>query len=256
MIPRAFTLPGRPTSSMSDISNQLRMLQHPRPQWSDLAKEIIAGTAAIISEHGFAAATLRAVAKKANVQLPQIYHHVGNMAQLLDAVGVYCWDKHVEAQSTTDSPVNDLHDAVETLIMFGLDHPEVYLHNTMPREDRVSYLWGMQANYLKDRLKRVAKVGRLRLAEDQAAEFIHPFCAGMIFTCLHQTSHSTNIHWIGLQVLRHVLIPEQPDQPNVDSTQKASVFALGLKASLEEVTVLTQGERALLRELLQRIARP
>jgi hypothetical protein len=114
----------------------------------------------------------------------------------------------------------------------------------------------MQIDYLKDRLKRVAKVGRLRLAEDQAVEFIHPFCAGMIFTCLHQTSRSTDLHWVALQVLRHVLIPEQPDQPQVDPTQKAPVFALGLKASLEEVTVLTIGERALLRELLQRIAKP
>jgi AcrR family transcriptional regulator len=114
------------------------MLLHHRPQWSGLAKKIIADTAAIISKHGIAAATLRAVAKTAKVQPPQIYHHVGNMAQLLDAVGVYCWDKRVESQSTTDNPVNDLYDAVETLIIFGLDHPEVYLHNTLPREDRVS----------------------------------------------------------------------------------------------------------------------
>ncbi|MEB0028925.1 helix-turn-helix domain-containing protein [Pseudomonas sp. MH9.2] len=224
------------------------------PPHSALGAHIIATTAKIISEEGIGAATVRAVAKSAGVQAPQIYHHVGNMDELLDSVATHLWAAFRTAQGKTANPVHGLYDAIEALIAFGIRHPELYLRTSMPRNGEVSGLWKLQIDYLRERVQQVAKSGRLRVGEKQAIEFIHPFCVGMIFTCLHKTSRSTDTSWLALKAVSPLLQPELPEISELGQARKAPAFASGLKASLGEVHVLSLGESALLRELLERIA--
>ena len=180
-----------------------------------------------------------------------MYQTIGNIDQVMHVVAVYEWRRYVADQKEAHSPVSSLYDAIETLIRYGLEHTGLYLAATKPREGVVSELWSLQQEYLMERVRAVAKTGRLRVGEEQAVEVIQPFCAGMIVTCAHETSRPVNASWLSQQVVRPLL---RPEEPGTIANQKAPAFASGLRANLGEVSVLSVGEQALLAELLQRIA--
>lgn len=226
-------------------------MKNPRSDPHTVISKVIRATSDIITENGIGSATVRAICKRAGVLPPQIYRQLGNIAEVLDIVVIYQWQMHILTQSEANSSVSNLHNAIDTLIAFGLENSGLYLHASTPRDGVVSELWGVQQVYLMERVRAVALTGRLRVSEEQAVDLIQPFCTGMIFTCLHETSRFSDVSWLSLQVLRPLLRGEEPD---TNANQNAPAFASGLKANLVGVSVLSPGEQALLRELLQRIA--
>lgn len=227
---------------------------------TSLATKIIEVTAKLIAEEGMEAATIRNIAENANILPPQIYSHVGKIDELFDAVALHLWQTRPIPADEPDDPISGLYHAIGELVEFGLTHPGLYLHISKPRDTNVSGLWGIQVDRLKACIRQVAKAGLLHVGEKQAFEFIHPFCVGMIFSCLHQTSCPTHVSWLMRQAVKPLLkkgamrTPHDPDNLKSDPGRKAPNLASELKANLSEVKVLSMAESHLLREWLERIA--
>lgn len=223
----------------------------PRLDVHDVISKVIQATSNIISESGMGAATVRAICDRSGVLAPKVYQTFGNVAQLLNTVAVYQWRMHALTERESDAPVSNLYSAIETLVTFGLEHSELYLHATTPQDSGVSELWSSQQNYLAERVHAVARTGRLRVGEEQAIALLQPFSVGVVCTCIQQTSRLSDLDWLSLQVIRPLLRSEEPGQ---EAEQNACAFASGLKANLGTVSVLSHGEHSLLGELLERIA--
>jgi AcrR family transcriptional regulator len=227
---------------------------------STLANHIILTTAKLITEEGMGAATIRNIAKHSNVLPPQIYKHVGNIDKLIDMVATHLWETRERKNQELDDPVEGLHQAIEDLIVFGMNNIDIYLHISKPREGQIATLWRRQVQDLGDAVRKAAKVGLLKVAQKQAVDFILPFCVGMIFTCTHETSHPRDVTWLGWQAITPLLkkgalktIPA-PETLKIDDGRKVPNLASELNANLGEVKVLSMRERWLLGEWLERIA--
>ncbi|MNE05541.1 Bacterial regulatory protein, tetR family [compost metagenome] len=235
------------------------MTSFPTPHTS-LAVKIIEATAKLIAEKGIEAATMRNIAEQSNTLPPQIYSHVGKIDELYDEAALYLWQTRPVRAEEPEDPISGLYHAIEGLVVFGLNHPDLYLHISRPRDANVSGLWGIQVDELKDCIRQVAKAGLLHVGEKQAFEFIHPFCVGMIFSCLHQTSCPTDVSWLMRQAVKPLLkkgamrTSQGDDTRKSDPGRKAPNLASELKANLGEVKVMSLAESALLRDWLERIA--
>jgi AcrR family transcriptional regulator len=227
---------------------------------SPLAEKIITTTAKLIAEEGMSAATIRNIAKHASVLPPQIYKHVGSIDQLLDDVALHLWEARPRTHTESDVPINGLLHAIEDLIVFGMKHPDIYLHISKPRVGQIRTLWRRQVEDLSAAVGKVAKAGLLQVGEKQAVDFILPFCVGMIFTCLHETSRPQDPTWLAWQSVKPLLKKSAmktmpaPEGLKSDANRKVPNLASELNANLGEVEVLTMRERWMLGEWLERIA--
>lgn len=226
-------------------------------QHQPLATSIIEAAARIIATDGIKAATIRNIAQKANVLPPQIYKHVGNLHELLDAVAAHVWGKSHFADDESDNPINRLYIAMEDLMLFGLKNPELFLHINKPRHYSRANLTTIQFEKLESAVHLVAKAGLLQVSARQAVEFVHPFCIGMSFTC-SQGASQTDIAWLVRQTVKPLLKKgarrTQGDHQNTDSTRKVPALASELRANLGKVEVLDFPERHLLSKWLELIA--
>jgi AcrR family transcriptional regulator len=225
-----------------------------------LATRIISTTAKLIVEEGLEAATIRNIAKHANVLPPQIYKHVGNIDKLLDEVATHLWETRERLSQDSDSPDDALVRAIEELIIFGMRNSDIYLHISKPRPGQMRTIWRRQVKDLSTAVGKLAKAGLLKVSQKQAVDFILPFCAGMIFTCLHETSRPKDVTWLAWQaitpllkksVIKHMPAPESL---KADTDRKVPNLASELNANLEKLEVLSMKERWLLGEWLERIA--
>ena len=227
---------------------------------TSLAAKIIEVTAKLITEEGMEAATLRNIAEQAKILPTQIYSHVGKIHELLDAVALYLWQTRPVTADEPEDPISGLYHAIDGMVVFGLTYPGLYLHISKPHDDKAPDLWRIQADELKSCIRQVAKAGLLHVGEKQAFEFIHPFCVGMIFSCLHQISRPTHVSWLVSQAVKPILkkgamrTSQRVDTLKSDLGRKVPNLASELRANLGEVSVLSLAESGLLREWLERIA--
>lgn len=225
-----------------------------------LANQIILSTAKLIAEEGLEAATIRNIAKHANVLPPQIYKHVGNIDKLLDDVATHLWETRSRVGQDSNDAARGLITAIEELILFGLQNTDIYLHISKPRPGQMRTIWRLQVQDLGAAVREVGKAGLLKVSQKQAVDFILPFCAGMVFTCLHETSRPADVTWLTWQAVMPLLkkgavetVPT-PDSLKNDTGRKVPNLASDLNANLGKVEVLSMKERWLLGEWLERIA--
>lgn len=227
---------------------------------SQLAEIIITTTAKLIAEGGMAAATIRNIAKHANVLPPQIYKHVGSIEQLLDDVALHLWEARHRSRTESDHPINGLLHAIQDLIVFGIDNPDIFLHISKPRPGKLTTQWRRQVDELGTAVDLVAKAGLLKVGKTQAVDFILPFSVGMIFTWLHDTSRPHDPNWLAWEAMKPLLkksalkTMEAPEESKSDPSRKVPSLASELNANLGEVEVLTMKERWMLGEWLEKIA--
>lgn len=136
---------------------------------------------------------------------------------------------------------------------FGIAHPELFAlmsRDVRPGEASAATLAGLQV--LRQRIRRVAAAGRLRVSEDRAVVLMQSVCVGIVQTLLAQpeTQPDLGLSKLGREAVIHAICGE-PDVPASSGVQGA---AIALRASLDATCVLTLGERHLLEELLDRIA--
>lgn len=219
-------------------------------------EQILRATLALIAEGGASAATTRAVAEAAGVQAPTIYRLFGDKRGLLDAAAAYSVTSYVSgkgARKPCSDPVEDLRQGWDLHVAFGLANPDVFLvmrEGALGREMSAALEAGERI--LRDKVRRIALAGRLRVTERRAVTLLHLTASGVIEALLAHPPDERDSELSA--IAREAVLAAITTRPLPASKSGAAGAANALRASLDDLTVLTAGERALLHELLERIA--
>ena len=148
----------------------------------------MASAIALLSSGGRDAVTTRAVSDAAGVQAPAIYRLFGDKQGLLDAVaehGFTAYLKEKKHRATGSDPVEALRAGWDAHVEFGLSYPAIYLlMYAEPRPGAESPAAAASYRILREHIRRVAAVGRLRFSEEQAADLFHASGCGTVLTLL------------------------------------------------------------------------
>lgn len=226
------------------------------PAPAETRARILAATARLIAQGGIQAATTRAVAAEAAVQPPTIYRLFGDKDGLLEAVAEQSMRDYVAKEGqrpAMDDPVTELREAWDIYIAFSLSQPAVFRLVFTP-QSRPSSAFAAGQQMLLDRVRRVARAGRLRVTEERAVELIHAVGTGTALTLLQKPPRERQgladaaRQTIFAAILIQPLAAPQPEP-------SAAGAAAALRAELRDLPCLTPGERQLMDELLERIGR-
>jgi AcrR family transcriptional regulator len=222
----------------------------------DVRARIVAAASQLIASGGRDAATTRAVAAAAGVQAPTIYRLFGDKRGLLDAVAEHGFAAYVTAKSERDShpdPVQDFRDGWDMHVAFGLAHPGLFsILSADPHPRPASSAVAAGHDILRRRIRNIALAGRLRVSEDRAVALTQSAGVGTVLTLLSEPAERREA---GLSAsAREAVVAAITGAASVPSDSGPSAAAAALRACLDRTSVLTQGERHLLEEWLDRIA--
>ncbi|WP_433171828.1 TetR/AcrR family transcriptional regulator [Actinoallomurus sp. CA-150999] len=209
----------------------------------------------LLAREGRDAVTTRAVAVAAGLQAPAIYRLFGDKDGLLDAVAEYGFAaflaaKHVDPDPP--DPIEDLSAGWDLAVEFGLANPALYtlMYSEPTRAASAAHKAGMEI--LMGRIRRLAVGGRLRVDEELAAMIIHATARGAVLTWLSLPEERRDPAL--LTTLRESMLAAVTNrQPAVREAGPAGA-ARALRAALPEQTPLSDAERHLLSEWLDRLA--
>ncbi len=224
---------------------------------TDVRTRIVEAAAALIETGGQGAATTRAVAAAAGVQAPTIYRLFGDKHGLLDAVAEHSLNAYISGKSTRrrdPDPVQDLRDGWDMHVAFGLANPGLFaILVGDPGEGPASPAVAAGQEVLRQRIRNIALAGRLKTSEERAIDLLRAAGTGTVLTLLAQPEEARDP---GLsKAAREAVIAAITGEPAIRDTRGPEGAAAALRASLDRTSVLSDGERHLLAELLDRIAR-
>lgn len=214
---------------------------------------IVECAARLLRERGASAVTVRAVAQAAGMQAPTIYRFFEDKDALLDAVAEHVFATYVAGKSLaeeSDDPVADLRAGWDTHIGFGLANAQLMGLLTDPARETPSPAVAAGLEVLATRVHRVAAIGRLRVPEKRAVELIHAAGTGTVLALLSTPPEQRDPGLADAMyeaVMRSVLT-DGPALPADGATAAAVAF----RAVAPDLTTLTDAERALLAEWLDR----
>ncbi len=222
----------------------------------DVRARIVMAAAGLIASGGRDAATTRAVAAAAAVQAPTIYRLFGDKRGLLDAVaehGLAAYIAEKSAREPHPDPVQDLRDGWDMHVAFGLAHPGLFaIVSGAPQKGSLSPAFAAGLEVLQRRIRIIALTGRLRVSEQRAVALLHSMCVGTVLTLLREPEKRRDL---GLsEAAREAVVVAITGEAISTQAPGPSAAAAQLRASLDQTSVLTGGERHLLEELLDRIA--
>lgn len=222
----------------------------------DVRARIIEAAAELISSGGPDAATTRAVATAAGVQAPTLYRLFGDKHGLLSAVIEHELKSYVSKKAALKphpDPLQDLRDGWDMHVAFGLSHPGLFVlmsSDLHPAEPSPAISAGEEV--LRRRIRNLALAGRLRVSEERALGLVKSMCTGAVLTILRQPKGQRDR---GLaEAAREAVVAAITSEAAAPANSEVHAVAAALRASLDRTPVLTQGERLLLSELLERIA--
>jgi AcrR family transcriptional regulator len=214
---------------------------------------LIEVAAQILSEHGASAVTTRAVAEAAGVQAPTIYRLFGDKDGLLEAVAEYAVNSYMaekaRAAAATDDPVADLRAGWEVNVGFGLANPALYVLLTDPSRAHSPAI-SVGVENLRTRIRRVAEAGRLRVSERRALELILAAGVGAVLTLLGSAPEDRD-PVLADAMYDAVVQTILTDAPALAEETPAAA-AVALKAFVPKLEMLSDAERALLTDWLDR----
>jgi AcrR family transcriptional regulator len=223
----------------------------------DARARIVAVAASLLAGGGRDALTTRAVASAAGVQPPTIYRLFGDKSGLLDAVAEHGFSSYLGEKKVREpgpDPVEDLRHGWDLHIEFGLANPAVYtLMYCDPRPGVKSPAAATAFQFLKQHIRRLAVVGRLRLSEERAADLVHASGCGTVLSLLAMPEDHRDL---GLsRIAREAAISAITTDTPIFAAPGVTAAAVTLRAVLPDATtVLTNNERHLLEEWLDRLA--
>ena len=225
------------------------------PDGEDLRERIIAATAALIVAEGRDAATTRAVAAAAGVQAPTIYRLFGDKRGLLEAVASERLTAYMAAKAEREphpDPLQEIREGWKTHVDFSLANPALFAIMSDPQSTSRPPEYSLGIDVLERRVHRLASAGLLRVSEARAAALLQAVGVGTVLVLLKQPPESRDA---GLPEIACETVVSAITSSVVEPRDTtARVAATTLKASLASIAVLSTGERALLGELLDRIA--
>jgi AcrR family transcriptional regulator len=237
----------------------------------DTRGRILEAAAALLVAEGRDGLSTRAVSAAAGVQPPALYRLFGDKDGLLDAVAAYGFDEYLKskrAAAPTGDPVEDLRNGWDLHVEFGLSRPEFYVLMYGDARPGRSSTSAREADGMLHRLfERVATTGRLRMSAERAARLMHATCMGVVLSLIATPPEERDAELSATAretVLNRILIgAAEPAGPNPAGPNPAGPnpagsdlpgHAVALRAGLAEATALTDAERVLLAEWLNRIA--
>ncbi|GAB3465440.1 TetR/AcrR family transcriptional regulator [Streptomonospora sediminis] len=210
----------------------------------------------LLEREGRDAVTTRAVAVAAGLQPPAIYRLFGDKEGLLQAMAEHGFATFLAAKRTdpdSEDPVESLRAGWDLAVEFGTASPALYtlMYSEPARETSPAFKTGMDV--LRGRISRLAAGGWLRVGEELAVTIIHATARGAVLTWLSLPENHRNPAL--LTALRESMVaavtyrrPAVPEEPGPAGAARA------LRASLPEQTALSDAERHLLQEWLNRLA--
>ncbi len=221
----------------------------------DTRSRIVASAIDLLNNKGRDAVTTRAVADAAGVQVPTLYRLFGDKQALLNAVAEYGFSTYLTQKMisrTGRDPVEDLRTGWDLHVAFGLSHPAIYLLMYAEPSPGVKFQ-ATETSYhvLKEHIRRVAAVGRLRFSEELAAQLFHAFGCGTVLTLLARAEEDRDRNLSNI-AREAAIVAITTDAPALEGPGPAAA-AVALRAVLPEVQSLSEGERFLLTEWLDRL---
>ncbi|MEV5963889.1 TetR/AcrR family transcriptional regulator [Kribbella sp. NPDC051952] len=216
---------------------------------------IVEVAAGLLASGGRDAVSTRAVAAAAGTQGPTIYRLFGDKDGLLAAVSEYGFAAYLAdkpAPEPSADPIADLRAGWELHLGFGLANPALFmLMYAEPQPGRRSAAAEAGFAILRTRIRNIAAVGRLRMAEDLAVEMVHAAGCGAVLALLAVPAEQRDprLSDAMFEALVAAISTDRVTTRNVGPGPAANA----LRAQLPDVTVLTDGERHVLDEWLTRI---
>lgn len=217
---------------------------------------IVTSAIDLLNSGGRDAVTTRAVADAAGVQAPTLYRLFGDKRSLLDAVAEHGFTTYLKEKTIRKpgrDPVGNLRAGWDLHVEFGLSHPALYLlMYADPRPGAPSPAADTSFRLLKEHIRRVAAAGRLRFSEERAADLFHAAGCGTVLTLLAKAEGDRDSS-LSETAREAAVAAITTDAPAWESSRPAAA-AVALRAVLPEVHSLSDGERSLLTEWLNRLA--
>ncbi|BEL06622.1 TetR/AcrR family transcriptional regulator [Actinoplanes sichuanensis] len=226
------------------------------PTRDAVRSRLVEVAAHLLATEGPDAVTTRSVALAAGVQAPTIYRLFGDKNGLLDAVAEHGFATYTAQKPPVDAdtdPVEGLRSGWHLHVGFGLANPALFrLMHTAKRTPEGQATVDSGTEVLRQRVRRVARAGRLRVPERRAVDLIHAAGVGVVFALIDQPDDErdgtlADLAWDS--VCAAVLTDEQ-----ASGIGGPAAAAVTLRAALPDVTTLTTSEIALLADWLDRIA--
>ena len=225
-------------------------------------ERIVRAAAGLLAEGGREAVSKRAVAAAAGVQAPTIYRLFGDMRGLLDEVMSFGFSAYLRgktAREHDEDPVEDLRQAWDLHVGFGLDNPAFFaLMYGDPRPGAEPAAALKSFEILIGMVQRVAEAGRLRVGVEHASRVIHAASMGVTFTLLGARPGERDPALSGTMrdAVLATVTTDAADGAMTESGGRDRVpgRAVALKAVLPEAPAgFTPSESALLSEWLDRL---
>jgi AcrR family transcriptional regulator len=227
----------------------------------DTRATIVDAAASLLRSGGPDAVTTRGVAERAGVQAPTLYRLFGDKDGLLEAVAEHVMagfvaDKAARVAAATAAdvdPLDDLRASWRQQIEFGLANPAVFRLLSDPERVVDSRAAQLGRQVLQARVHRLAVSGRLRVTESHAVDLIQAAGVGTIQTLLAAPQEQRD-RLLGDAMLDAVLGRILTDAKAAASDGPVAP-AVALRALAPQLTALSDSERRLLVEWLDRITR-
>ncbi len=223
---------------------------------TDPRSAIVEAAARLLRDGGAQAVTTRSVAQLAGLPAPTIFRLFGDKAGLLDAVAeqvmaTYVADKAARAAAESGDPVEDLRAAWRTHIDFGLSNPDLFMLLAAPGRGVRSAAVTVGAEVLAARVGRLAEAGLLRVTPARAVGMIHAAGSGVVLALLGQPANDRDpgLAEATLEAVLGGILASAPVAAATDLPALVVTFA----AAVPSMPTLTDGERALLLEWLDRV---
>jgi AcrR family transcriptional regulator len=219
---------------------------------------IVDVAAQLLREHGPDAVTTRGVAQAAGTQPPVIYRLFQDKDGLLDAVAEYVFARYVADKALAPDvgdPVADLRAAWGAHIGFHLANPGLSALFADPRRDAHSPAAIAGVDVLRSRVRRIAAIGRLRVAEERAVDLIRAAGAGAVHTLLAVPAEQRDLA-LAEALYDAVMGAILTDGPGLeaDGATGSTAAVVAFRTVVPNLSELTDAERALLSEWLDRVA--
>ena len=224
----------------------------------DLRARVLDAASRLIAEGGVAALTTRAVAAAASVQAPTLYRLFGEKRGLLNAVaehGLAAFVAHKASAEPHPDPVQDLRNAWDGYVAFGLANPAVFaIMNEIGAPGPASPAALAGIDVLRARVGWIAQAGRLSVPVDSAVGLVHAAGVGTVATLLATPEAERDPHLADL-AREAAMAAILADAPRERDHGGITPLAIALGARLGDAKAITPGERLLLTELLDRLSR-
>ena len=225
----------------------------------DARDRLLLAATQLLDEAKGAPVSTRQITERAGVQAPTLYHHFGNKQALLDAVVSHGFKRFLEERGVgegTSDPIDAIREGWDSHVAFGLEFPSAYAH--IYGNVKAGVPCGVTEDvraHLLAALQPAADEGRLRVPAAEAAAQILAASSGITLALIQQPAEERDLG-LSARMRETVLAAIAESAPPVPIEKSELNKALNTieRALDDDHTALSRGERALMRELVERLA--